>query len=105
MTFALPDPPLLAWAAFNTFVSLSAFVNSRRDSMVGALIFTLFGIISIALLKFQFLNLFMYYELGICLMQVIMALNFLKEGHPSVRPWVALALGRCYLAFGVWFLY
>lgn len=104
MTLELPEPLLLAWAAFNTFVSLSAFVGSRRDTALGAVVFTLFGVVSVLLLKLGLLDLFIYYEMGICLLQLTMAINFLDGDHPGAKSWITFSLGRCYLAVGVWFL-
>lgn len=104
MTFAFPDPLLLAWAAFNLFISLSAIINARKETILGSVVFTLCGVASVSLLKLQLFDAFMYYELGICFLQLMLALNFLDGDRRSARAWITFALGRCYLATGVWFL-
>lgn len=97
-----PLPLVLAWACYNAFVAIRAAAVPDAESIVAMMLVLIIGILSTLLLSFGYIEAFGYYELGVFVLHIGISQYALS---PEDRRSILVgALGRGYLATGVWLL-
>ena len=101
----MPSPIIIVWSLYNSLIAWRAS-RLNDNAAFATIVVLIIGAMSLLLLGFGHLNMFMYYEIGVCLFHISTSLLLPGEGEQiDARGRDAVIISaflRTYLAGGVW---